>query len=1100
MPTRYFWLILLAVVTCGNAVAEQQWETRFDDPPASARPHTWWHWIHGNVSKEGITKDLEAMKLIGLGGFQAFHIDGAMPRGPVGYMTPEWRTLMTHAVQEADRLGLEMCLHNCAGWSSSGGPWVTPETSMMQIVWTEKKVEGAPADIELEQPKANHDYYRDIAVLAFPTPPADVDGEGFRLENSEAKAGFKRGNNVQPDARTAPAGSTIARDTIIDLSDRLKDGDKLAWQAPAGHWTILRFGYTTTGRTNAPAPVEGRGLECDKLSVAGSDLHWRNSVQKVLDDAGPLVGKTLNNVLIDSYETGEQNWTHAFAEEFKARRGYDVLAYLPTVTGRVVDSVEASERYLWDFRRTIADLFCEKYYGRFADLCHERGLFLSIEPYGGWTGNFHDLEVAAVADVPMGEFWAKRRLDWCEWSVKLASSAAHAMGRKYVGAESFTSAPDVANWSTHPGQLKAQGDYYFAHGLNRVIFHTYAHQPWADSVQPGMTMIEYGMQFNRNDTWFPESGVWMDYLARCQHVLQQGQFVADLCYVWSENAPNQLERRDLLTPRPPAGYDYDAISAKTMMTMQVVEGHLRLPSGMRYRVLVLPNDATMRPAMLNKIQELAEAGAIIVGPRPTASPSLQGYPTCDDQVKQISASLWDSGKVLPKDTSLEQILESQHLLPDFEVQSNSPSTPLMYVHRKIGDVDAYFVSNQWSQAVQAECVFRVVGATPELWQAEDGSKRPASIWRTTSDGRTSVTLRLGAAESVFVVFKQGNTAPPHAVAASGPAGEFLSGGPTSLVAVKRARYGVLDGRDDQWFDVTEQVQEFANQHGGEVSATNGMAGDPAKNSVKQLLVEYAIDGDERSLVLDEGATGSLYQSSTNAQPPTAELLVEAQGINLLTFQGGDYEATLPNGGSKRITVANLPESTEVAGPWSVQLRDPLPSDSEAPSITLDQLKSLSEHEDDEVKYFAGHATYRTRFSLSDDQVAEGVRILLDLGQVEALAQLQVNGEQLGTVWRSPYQVDITPNVRAGENELEVEVTVLWPNRLIGDQRRSGSTVTSRGVTDREIPEWVQKGEPLPNASAKTYSAWRHWLATDDLQPSGLIGPVQLHFGKKVSLP
>ncbi|MCA9239901.1 MAG: hypothetical protein KDA37_06870 [Planctomycetales bacterium] len=1089
------------LTACLNSVyAGEDWADGFTDPPMTARPHTWWHWVNGNVSREGITKDLEAMKQIGLGGFQAFHIDSAIPRGDVGYMTPEWRELMKHAVQEADRLGLRMCLHNCAGWSSSGGPWITPENSMKELVWTELRVDGPTKRVRIERPQARHDFYRDICLAAFPTPAAERrSGQGFRIEDIKAKAGFARGNNIQPDPRTAPPDAALPLASIRVLEGSPNESGEFACELPAGDWTLLRIGYTTNGRTNAPAPPEGRGLECDKLSTDGADQHWRGIVEKVLADSTPLVGKTLDNVLIDSYETGQQNWTRNMRQEFQARRGYDLLPYLPTVTGRVVENTAVSERFLWDFRRTIADLFCEKYYARFAELCHRRGLKLSVEAYGGWTGNFHDLEVAAVADIPMGEFWAKRRLDWCEWSVKLASSAAHAMGNKYVGAESFTSAPQQANWSMHPGQLKAQGDYFFTKGLNRIIFHTYAHKPWPDNIQPGMTMSEYGMQLNRKNTWFADGRDWIDYLARSQYLLQQGQFVADLCYVWSENAPNQLERRDNLTPRPPNGFDYDAISIKTMMTMRVVDGQLQLPSGMRYRVLVLPNDRTMRPEVLTKVKQLADAGAVIVGPRAEASPSLQGYPTCDQQVRALAEQLWVNGQVHPADIGLEEVLTSEGVQPDFQLDSPALANPLLYLHRRIGDADVYFVSNQRNQPVQAGCVFRVSGAQPELWRPEDGSRQPAGLWHATSDGRTCVTLTLDAAESVFVVFQPTHSPSEHAVAASGPEGEFLTSASLPNVVVRMARYGVVDGADDRWVDVTEQVQRLAIQNQGEVVASNALAGDPAENIVKQLSIEYEVDGAPRSLLLDEGAMGSLYEESANNAPPAAQIVAEGLGLNLVTYTGGDYEIVLPNGESERIAAESPRPSTEVTGPWEVELSGAVPAPDARQTLRLPRLISLAEHEDERVRYFAGHATYQATFTLADDQIGGDSRVLLDLGQVEALAKVTLNGQDLGALWKAPYRIDVTSAISAGDNQLTVRVAVLWPNRLIGDLRLRGSKATGQGPTSRRTPEWVRSGGPLPDGPAKTYVAWRHWLPTDELLPAGLIGPVKLRFATVVPL-
>lgn len=539
---------VLLLVLCGNTLlAADDLASGFVNPPDSAKPHTWWHWMNGNVTREGITADLEAMERVGIGGVQIFNAGVGVPPGPVGFLTPEWRELMKHTAKEADRLGLELCIHNCPGWSSSGGPWNKPEQSMQQITISETSVKG-PLHFSgaLPQPATKLDCYRDIAVLAFPTlvgedvtmhslspkvtaSALDAHGEHlfdgnadtfvtlplqggsdplfiqlefaqalaarsvmltlhstsgypsgivqtsedgvtfrdlqsfsfprgtdrmfislvdsaparfYRIKFTEvgldrekrpakfvglselsfspclrtadfiAKSGMNKGELAAPtllDPSLAP-GLSVKRQEIINLTGHLKPDGRLDWDVPPGAWTILRIGHTPIGMKNHPAPDGGEGLECDKLSAEALDAHWAGYVQKVLDDLGPLAGKgkPLNNVLIDSYEVGGQNWTPKFREEFQQRRGYDPLPWLVTVTGRVVDNPEVTERFLWDMRRTVADLFAEKYYGRFKKLCNERGLTASIEPYG--RAPFESLQCGAAADIPMGEFWVANSL------------------------------------------------------------------------------------------------------------------------------------------------------------------------------------------------------------------------------------------------------------------------------------------------------------------------------------------------------------------------------------------------------------------------------------------------------------------------------------------------------------------------------------------------------------------------------------------------------------------------------------------------------------------------------------------------------------------
>ncbi|HJP83958.1 MAG TPA: glycosyl hydrolase, partial [Fimbriimonadaceae bacterium] len=483
----------------------------FANPPFSARPHTWWHWMNGNVTREGITADLEAMREVGIGGAQMFTVDQNIPAGPAGYAGPLWRELTTHAIREAGRLGIELCIHNCAGWSSSGGPWIKPSDAMQVLAWSETTVEGPRSFSEvLPKPKAPQvvsavDYYRDIAVYAFPTPENPASKPGDFL----ARTGVTRGDGLEP---VLGSQMGVSRSDIKVLSTNLSGDGRLEWEVPAGKWTILRMGHVPTGKDNHPAPPEGDGLEVDKLSKEALDQHWEGLMAKVIADAGPLAGKVLNNSLIDSYEVGSQNWTPKFREEFRKRRGYDCLPYMPAIAGINVSDKATTERFLWDFRRTIADLFAENYFGYFGQKCHQAGLKFSVEPYG--NGGFDNIQAGSKADIPMGEFWIP---GWSMESVKLAASVGHVYGKQIVGAESFTADEGSGRWLEEPFNMKAVGDRAFTNGLNRVIFHRYAMQPWVD-VKPGMTMGPWGTHLDRTQTWWTEAKEWLRYLSRCQYL------------------------------------------------------------------------------------------------------------------------------------------------------------------------------------------------------------------------------------------------------------------------------------------------------------------------------------------------------------------------------------------------------------------------------------------------------------------------------------------------------------------------------------------------------------------------------------------------------
>lgn len=1103
-------LFLLFSALCALSVsASADLESGFKDPPASARPHTWWHWMNGHVTREGITGDLESMKAVGLGGFQAFHVTDGMPAGPVGYMSDAWWALMDHTVREAERLGLEMCFHNCAGWSSSGGPWITPEFAMQEVVAAERHVRGPMLfQEELKAADPVKGFYRDIAVIAFPSLAGDRDGEPYRLDNWKLKAGYGRMEGYEPDHRMTPAGDVIHPADLYDLTSKLDTEGRLRWEVPAGDWTVIRFGYRPTGRVNKPAPPEGEGLECDKLSVAGADLHWKNSVAKLLELAGPRAGKTFNSVLIDSYEVGHQNWSHTFAREFRERRGYDPVEYLPALTGRIVKDAETTERFLWDIRRTIADLFTENYYGRFATLCHENGLTLSVEPYGR-SGNFDDFAIAGAADIPMGEWWSFRKEAWHHWSTKHAASAAHTYGRTIVGAEAFTGIPNRA-FEVHPYLTKAQGDYFFCQGVNRYIFHTFVHKPYMHYL-PSMTMGPHGGHFNRGNTWWSQSGAWMDYIARSQFLLQQGRFVADLLYFSGEDAPAMPVNRERLDPVPPAGYDYDFANRQILMQLAVKDGRLVLPSGMTYRMLVLPPSRHMRLDVLQQVAGLVKDGAAVFGPKPVRAPGLEGGAQADQKLRRLANTLWGeaddsqgkTGKArIHSGDSLEPVLAAVAWAPDFAFEGGQRAAATQYlgdgiefIHRRTDDADMYLVANQHHEPKTLDARFRVAGRVPELWHADSGITETAAVFESLDDGRTRVQLDLDPAGSVFVVFRR-DADGSRSVVSLEHDGQPTGGPPltTNELEIHRAMYGALEAGGDQQVDVTAELRRRAASGQLDVVAENALAGDPARGVVKHLVVDYSLGGKRAQRTVREKERLVLGEPGSAPPPCPARLTRAGPDLVLTAREPGDYRINFSDGQSRNVHVPDLPAPRALEGPWQLAF----PSGWGAlDQVELPRLISWTEHDHPDVRHFSGTATYAIEFDLAQDILSGAYRLWLELGAVQVMAQVEVNGEDLGVLWKEPYTVDVTDAVRMGRNRLEVRLTNLWVNRLIGDaalpddvEWLNGST-SGRGRAPADIPEWAVRGAPRPSPERKAFATWQHVDAGDPLQPSGLLGPVIL---------
>lgn len=1088
---------LLAWTPLAGLAAPDSLAAAFKNPPDSAKPHTWWHWLNGNSSKAGITADLEAMKRAGIGGVQVFNVDCGIPDGPVPVMSQTWREHTRHAIAEAARLGLEVCVHNCPGWSSSGGPWVRPEHAMQMLTWSEQTVTGpARFDAVLKQPPTRRDYYRDIAVFAIPTPQ-DPAAAAYRISGIGPKAAFDRPPMRDPDLKPdAPAG--IPATTIVSLTSRMDASGKLTWDVPEGQWTVLRMGHTCTGAQNAPAPASGRGLEVDKLSREAMDAFWPGFMGAVIAEAGPLTGKTLNNALIDSYETGYQNWTPRFREDFVRLRGYDPIPYLPAITGRVVESLEQSERFLWDFRRTVADLWAANYYGYFAELCRKHGMLFSTEPYG--NGGFDNLQCGGLADVPMGEFWVPNA--GAGETLKIAASAAHTNGRKYVGAESFTADESHGRWLVEPYSIKALGDYVFTQGVNRYIFHRYAHQPWMD-LYPGMTMGPWGTHLERTITWWNQAPAWFRYIARCQYLLQSGKFVADVCYFTGEAGPNDLPGRPGLNPQLPAGYDYDGCDATVVMNhMAVQNGRIVLPDGMSYGVLVLPDSRFMTPALARKIRDLVRAGATVIGPKPEQSPSLQGYPQCDAEVGAIGEEVWGNcdgrtvkqrvygkGRVLWGMT-MPQVLALLKTPPDFEYRAVG-GAKLVYIHRRVGDAEFYFVSNQQYREVAVDCRFRVKGKLPELWHADTGAIELAPLWREEG-GRTVVSLRMEPAASVFVVFRK----PPKGdhlthVARSGPDAPKP---PAERIEVTLARYEAQDG--SLGADVTARVAEMAAEGQTEIPATNQVFGDPVPLVVKRLRVEYLLNGKPMQAMADEG--GSVLLGSQTRAPAPSEwcLRVETLGAAILTpWRAGIFEVRTASGKTRTIPVGSDADEIQVTGPWTVRF----PSGWGAPpEATLAELASWTDNAEEGIRYFSGSATYLKDINVPASVLGPGRDVALDLGSVKNFAEVTLNGRYLGVLWKAPFRVNVTGMLKAGKNTLAIKVTNLWPNRLIGDEQRPPD-VDWDGNRIKAWPDWLWSGKPRPQTERYTFTTWRFWWKDSQLVESGLLGPVVIRSAKTVTV-
>jgi hypothetical protein len=773
-------LLLAACLWLSTAIpapaAEATLENGWTNPPNSARLRAYWWWLNGNVTRESITRDLEQMKAKGFGGAVIIDAGGAdqwgnaqVPHGPT-FFTPAWRELYKHALREADRLGLETSLNIQSGWNL-GGPMVAPDDAAKKLTWSETRVTG-PTNFNaaLPAPKSRDNYYRDTFVVAYRIRPGQAAHQP--IQNWQQKALYKTLEPFSaPDSTplfqeiTATPGEEDAHPAeVVDLTSKLDANGVLHWPAPAGEWQILRFGCTIGDHSYVSTYSEGwKGYAIDVFDAGAFQRYWDAVVEPLIADAGPLAGKTLKYLHTDSWEVEAVNWTPTMRAEFLKRNGYDFLPWLPVLAGRIVNSREASDRFLFDYRRTLGDLAIDNHYRLFRDNAHRHGLEIHPESGGPHAVPIDAQRCLGWDDVPMSEFWAwswEHRIgDENRFFVKQPASAAHTYGHQLVFAEGFTTIGP--NWQEHIwDNLKPSFDKAACEGVNVLVWHAFVCSPDETGI-PGQQYFA-GTHLNPKVTWWSRSAPFFSYIDRCQWMLQQGLFVADVAYYYGDHVPNfaQLKKSDPARVLP--GYDYDVITEEALLTRaSVINGRIVLPDGMSYRVLVLPDRNVISLPVLKKLKELAAAGATIIGPKPVKGETLQNYPEVDTEIAKLADELWGgkagSGRVITGKTAREVLL-ADGVQPDFDAETGAP-LPLDYIHRRDGNTEIYFVANRTNLAASAVCAFRVTGKAPELWNAVTGEHKFAAAYEE-KDARTFVPLDFNPCGSWFVVFREPASAHP----------------------------------------------------------------------------------------------------------------------------------------------------------------------------------------------------------------------------------------------------------------------------------------------------------------------------------------------------
>jgi pimeloyl-ACP methyl ester carboxylesterase len=756
-------LVEFVIDHASPAAGREPMAALFQEPPIEARPGAFWDWMNGNVDLDRMTYELEEMKAKGMSGVEIWDIgvispipEAPIPAGPA-FLGPESLKAINHAIEQADRLGLHLGIVASSSWNAGGG-WVQPRDAMKGFYHSEITVTG-PSKLSqvLPFPACNAPkgadglplYHKEIAVLAFPQSP-----------------------------------DHIIRDTaaVINLSDKMDRDGRLTWDVPAGPWVIARFIASNTGQKLMVPSPNSNGLLIDHLDGHAAETHLQHIIDQVLKVRPSL--DALRYMEVDSVEVDNQmDWTDSFVEEFRKRRGYDPIPYLPALKGKNFADPQITSRFQHDYRKTVSDLWIDGHYRRGTEFLNRYGMQLVAEAGHGGEPRTEPLRACGVVDVPRGEFWNGAQF----WVVKEVASAAHIYGRQIVDAESFTG---WRHWQDGPLEYKRLADTAFCDGLNRITFHTFAHTPPQGGV-PG-NMYHAGEHFNVNATWWPKSAPMLSYFSRCCYLLQQGLPVADVCFYYGDDAPNLVatrrigpdsKRLDGATcahcgrPNPaPAdalgsGYDYDVINSDVIENrMEFKDGRLTLPHGVSYAVVVLPDRTDIPLPVLKKLEKLVSEGATLLGPKPARDTSLADYPRCDEQVKTIAERMWGPGKggetlersygkgrVIADRKRVREILLQRGISPDFAYSSPGKPADLDYIHRRTRDADIYFISNTQMEEAEADCVFRVVPRRAQLWFPDTGEIQSCPDAESGAGG-AKLRLHLPPAGSVFVIF--GGTAEP----------------------------------------------------------------------------------------------------------------------------------------------------------------------------------------------------------------------------------------------------------------------------------------------------------------------------------------------------
>jgi len=1015
------------LIQTDKSVSYSQLKSGFMTPPAEAGLRCYWWWLNSMATKESITRDLEEMKAKGYGGASLvdagssnYQVAVKTPAGPV-FMSPEWMELYKHAVREAERVGIELSVNVQSGWNP-GAPSITPEFALKKLVYTETEVSGGKTiSVELPQP-AMKLMYQDILVQAVPKRAGSLlkkDAiKNWAKKSFNEPIGWKGVyplNELRDDYVGEGKEHAIKKSEIIDLTDNFKNG-KLEWNAPEGDWVVVRYGYTCTGAKTSTNSDGWSGLSVDHLNPQAFEL-FASTVIEPLIKAAQSVGNSVKYLQTDSWEMGVVSWTNQFPAEFKKFRGYDIQNYLPVLTGRIVETRDESNRFLHDFRRTVGDCVAENHYRLFYNLAHKYGMGIHPESGGPHSAPVDALGVMGISDFPQGEFWAvantHRIKDDERLSVKQSACVAHTNGKRFVAAEGPTSIGP--QWERSPKDLKGNIDRVFCSGVNRIVWHTFTSSP----KEFGLPGNEYfaGTHLNPNVTWWKQSKDFISYLDRSSFLLQQGLYVADVLYYYGDDVPNFVFLKEEL-PELNFGYDWDKCSKEVILNRTSVEnGKIVLPDGMSYRVLMLAPEKSIDLIVLKKVELLVKAGMTVVAPRPERTSGLSGYPESDKALKKITDRLW--GKIDGRQITENRVGKGRVI---------------------------------WGQNINN--VLAGMNVLPDFSFKSNNNKTALDYIHRTTD----------QSEIYFVANRQARKG----------IDDFEFRYLTSLPD----RYEQVTG----CFRVTGKIPQLWNPKTGEITEVLTYREEEGCTLVPlfiepdgSLFVIFSESAPVRHITSIQKENKNFFPENVLETNDSPFLTTQTKkGVNSIAlFVPGTYTLTWSDGKKEVIKADQKSSAYELDGNWTVNF-DPKWGGPE--SLEIDQLKSWIKFDEPGIKYYSGTATYLKSFILAESEM-KGKQVLLDLGNVQEMASVKINGTQLQVIWSAPFRFDITNYVKPGGNKLEVEVVNMWPNRLIGD----AGLPLEKKLTKTNINKF-------DGADREKY-----------LRESGLLGPVKINFVPVIGL-